>query len=580
MSRASLQRVLVVALFAAALFARRADAVITLDATFDSGSVCLSPAPASACDDSGVYSTVSGNNVTLTGRDNFNGGTWKWLYFRANDVNGQQVMFQIGEDFATGANSLNDHRMMYSYDQVNWEFFDNNGRSGGAFHFSNNAAFNQNSVYVAYGQPYSYQRVVDHTNSIAASPWVSSTVSGNSSLIVGQSPGGTDDIGRTITPKNLYGYKITDEDFAGPKQKIVLVSGVHSNETLGNHTLEGLVDFLLSDELAAAQLRRYAEFYVYPMANPDGRFAGYNRSTVQRRDVDPNRAWNPPTYIDPDDPSLTLSDIQTIGEAIRDDTNEDVDYLIDFHSTVNPAVPYHHGLILPAWQSDPFWVALQGLEPQVLTENAALVDFTGAKFGRDVLNAEFSATFETVFPVNETVDRYLDLGHNFGLAWHDVFYVPADLNFDGIVDSDDWTVFIAGSESDMDLLSPIERYDLGDLDGDGDNSFDDFEAFKELFDAANGEGAFAAMLAGVPEPSSMALVLLIGVFLTTTRHRNTRSSFALLKRSCGRPLRGRVRFQREGLIGVGDASHIKQTMFSTEQNCFYLTRRQTLESKG
>ena len=61
----------------------------------------------------------------------------------------------------------------------------------------------------------------------------------------------------------------------------MLVGGVHANETLGNFTLEGLVDFLVSDDLEAAQLRRYAEFYVYPMANPDGRYAGYNRSTVQ-----------------------------------------------------------------------------------------------------------------------------------------------------------------------------------------------------------------------------------------------------------------------------------------------------------
>jgi hypothetical protein len=502
------------ALLVAALCASRAAAVITLDANFDSGSVCLSPAPASACDDTGVYSTVSGNTVTLSGRDNFNNGSWKWLYFLANGVNGEQVMFEIGDDFATGGSSLNDHRMMYSYDQLNWQFFDNNARSSGTFSFSNNAAFNQNSVYVAYGQPYPYQRTVDHTNSIVSSPWVTPTASGNSSLVVDQSPGGTDDIGRTITPKNLYGYKITDPNYAGPKQKIVAISGVHANETLGNFTLEGLVDFLLSDDLAAAQLRRYAEFYVYPMANPDGRYAGYNRSTVQQRNVDPNRAWNPPTYTDPDDPSPTLLDIQALGEAIRDDTDEDVDYLIDFHSTVNPAVPYHHGLILPAWQSDPFWLALQDLEPQVLTEAAALVDFTGAKFGRDVLNAEFSATFETVFPVNETIDRYLDLGRNFGLAWHDVFFVPADLNFDGELDGEDWNIFIAGSESDMALLSPIERYELGDLDGDGENSFGDFVAFKELYDSVNGTGSFAAMLAGVPEPSSRVFVFIAVVQLS------------------------------------------------------------------
>ena len=229
----------------------------------------------------------------------------------------------------------------------------------------------------------------------------------------------------------------------------MLVSGVHANETLGNFTLEGLVNFLTGDDLQAAQLRRYAEFYVYPMANPDGRFAGYNRSTVQVPTVDPNRAWNPPNYIDPDNPSATILDISRLGEAIKVDTGQNIDYMIDFHSTVNPSTPYHHGFILPQWQSDPFWLALRGLEPAVITENAALIDFTGAKFGRDVLNAEFSATFETVFPVNEPISRYLSLGPQFRPGVGSVFNLTGDLNFDSTLNAQDWLLFIAGSETNM-----------------------------------------------------------------------------------------------------------------------------------
>jgi hypothetical protein len=281
-----------------------------------------------------------------------------------------------------------------------------------------------------------------------------------------------------------------------------------------------VVDFLVSDDLEAGQLRRYAEFYVYPMANPDGRFAGYNRSSVQRVNVDPNRSWNPPNYYDPSDGPPALLDIAEVGESMRFDTGQNIDYLIDFHSTVNPAeAPYHYGYILPAFQSDPFWLAFLGRESAVFTENAALIDFTGAKFGRDVLNAEFSATFETLFPANENVPRYLTLGRNFGLSWHDIYFVPADLNFDGVLDEDDWTVFIAGSETNMAGLSAIEKYALGDLTGNGQNSFEDFELFKELFEAANGSGSFAAMLAGVPEPTTAALAVLAGSLLATKRRR-------------------------------------------------------------
>lgn len=510
-------------LVVAGLSAAPADAVITLDAGFDSASLCLTPS--TACSISNQATAINGNTVTLVGRDNFNNNQWKWIYFAASGVNGQQVTFEIADNFATGAASLNNHRMMYSYDQANWLFFDSNVRSSlqGKFTFRNNSAFTQETVYVAYGPPYPYQRTVDHTSSIASSQWVSPTVSGDGMLVVGQSPGGTDDIGRTVTSKNLYGYKITDPNYTGPKKKIVTLSGVHANETLGNFTLEGLVDFLLSDDLEAAQLRRYAEFYVYPMANPDGRFAGYNRSTVQRVNVDPNRAWNPPNYFDPDNVSGTLDDIRVGGEAMRLDSGEDIDYLIDFHSTVNPSIPYHHGLVLAEWQSDPFWLALRGLEPAVLTAGAALVDFTGAKFGRDVLNAEFSATFETVFPANENIPRYLSLGQNFGLAWHDVFHVPADLNFDSVLDENDWLLFIAGSETDMTGLSAIDRYGMGDLDGDGQNSIQDFVLFKQLFDDFNGQGAFAKLIAGIPEPTSCWLVLVGGLLLSCRSARVTRT---------------------------------------------------------
>ena len=116
----------------------------------------------------------------------------------SNGVLEIQVTFEIGDDFATGATSLNDHRMVYSYDQQNWSFFDNNFRTPTAnkFTFANSSAFTQDTVYVAYGQPYPFQRVVDDTASLAGSEWVAPTTSGDANLIIGQSPGGIDDIGR------------------------------------------------------------------------------------------------------------------------------------------------------------------------------------------------------------------------------------------------------------------------------------------------------------------------------------------------------------------------------------------------
>jgi len=480
---------------------------ITLDADFDSGSL----------DEANSFAV--GNLVTLAGRDNFNPGTWKWLYFSAANVNGQQVTFQIDDDFATGGSNLNQHEMVYSYDQQNWEFFDNNVRNSGAgtYTFFNDTAFTQNDVYVAYGLPYPYQRVVDHTAQISTSPYVTPTLVGGGSFVIGQSPGGVDDIGRAIAPRDMFSYHITDPASAGPKVRIGLNGGTHANETLGNYTLEGLIDFLVSDELEAAILRREAEFFVYPMANPDGRFAGYNRSTVQVPDEDPNRFWDPPSYGG-------MSDIDLIGTAMKVDTGNDVDYFVDFHSDVTSKTG-HYGNVWAPFQTDPFWLTLLQLEPSIITNGASLIDFTGVKFGRDELNAEFSITFETEFIAGENIDRFHTLGRNFGLAWEQVLHTRGDLDFDGDLDQQDWAMFIAGAETDLSGMLPIEAYESGDLDGDGVNSVLDFVIFKTAYNSGNGAGAFERMLAGVPEPSSVTLALL-GCLLCGCRKVNSNHDHA------------------------------------------------------
>jgi hypothetical protein len=470
-----------------------ATAAITLDADFDSGSL------------DEVQSSVAGNVVTLAGRDNFNPGQWKWLYFSASGVAGQQVTFRIDDDFATGGGNLVGHKMVYSYDRENWAFFDNNVRLAeqDLFMFFNNQPFTEDQAYVAYGLPHPNSRIEGHAASVASSPWVRPTATGNASLVIGQSPGGVDDLGRVVAPRDIYAYTISDSSSTTAKAKVALVGGVHANETLGNFTLEGLVDYLLGDTLEAAVLRKRAEFFVYPMVNPDGRFAGYNRSTVQQESLDPNRFWAPPDYGG-------LDDIRVVGEALRADTAEDVDFLIDFHSDVAGKTG-HYGNVLPVWQSHPLWLNLLQVEPAVQTNNALLIDDTTAKFGRDVLDAEFSITFETQFLADENVDRFVELGRNWGRALFKTLNVFADLNLDGLLDGRDWLLQAAGAETDLAGLAPIDAYRRGDLDGDGVNSALDFGLFKDAYEQLHGSGSFAAMLASVPEPGC-ALLALSAVF--------------------------------------------------------------------
>ncbi len=100
-----------------------------------------------------------------------------------------------------------------------------------------------------------------------------------------------------------------------------------------------------------------------------------------------------------------------------------------------------------------------------------------------------------------------------------------DLNFDGTVGGADWAIFLAGNQADLSALSAAEAYQMGDLDGDGDNDIYDFALFREAYELDNpAPGAFAEMLAAysVPEPTSLMLLALGAAGLGMWRRRRAR----------------------------------------------------------
>lgn len=85
--------------------------------------------------------------------------------------------------------------------------------------------------------------------------------------------------------------------------------------------------------------------------------------------------------------------------------------------------------------------------------------------------------------------------------------VLGDLNGDGNLNAADWTLFKSGQGAVNDTLTPLAAYRKGDLNGDFSNTLQDFDLFADAYDLANGTGAFTAMVASVPEPSALILVL-------------------------------------------------------------------------
>ena len=102
-------------------------------------------------------------------------------------------------------------------------------------------------------------------------------------------------------------------------------------------------------------------------------------------------------------------------------------------------------------------------------------------------------------------------------------YAFGDLNVSGSITSADWTIFRTNQHGNLSGLSLAEAYRVGDMNGDLLNNHADFVLFKAAYEAVNGSGSFEAMLeaGGVPEPASILLVLVSGLFAVPVLGRST-----------------------------------------------------------
>lgn len=96
---------------------------------------------------------------------------------------------------------------------------------------------------------------------------------------------------------------------------------------------------------------------------------------------------------------------------------------------------------------------------------------------------------------------------------------PGDLDGDGDLDAADWADFKSGQGVVNNTMTAVEAYRMGDIDGDLDHSLEDYLLFEAAYDLANGMGSFTAMVQGIPEPTSMALLLGGALAACTCRRR-------------------------------------------------------------
>jgi hypothetical protein len=192
------------------------------------------------------------------------------------------------------------------------------------------------------------QMIERHTELVGKLPWVNPTASGNENMIIGQTPGWPKDANfpndPVIPPQNIYAYQITDPKAKGPKTKMIIATGSHSEEFTGAYVMEGMVNFLASTDPRAEFLRRKAVFYVYPSVNPDGKYMSVNRIELEAAPKPDRRRWGDAIRGNPHLYAAGVSDynrvwgtkgkfptIDIVSSAIIRDTGGSADYLWDLH---------------------------------------------------------------------------------------------------------------------------------------------------------------------------------------------------------------------------------------------------------
>jgi len=288
----------------------------------------------------------------------------------------------------------------------------------------------------------------EHVRQLRRSPWVMPTPSADENFVLGMSAGwpegkplpwpernplradafpGWDELDFHVPPQKIYGFMITDPSATGDKIKIILTGGNHPVEFSGNWALHAMIEFIISDDPRAAELRRGAIFYVYPQINPDGRYLIEQILHVSPPEISPtptlrgspelyaagqidhNRVW---------ETEGRFVTVDTLKAAMRKDTGGKADYSWDFHGGRRWRHDYRS---LPRGMESRYAGALKQREPtvpQLIRPEALHPRLWGWLASEDGLNVPHPFLYEPHQLMEK--ERIFEVGRSLALGLYDV----------------------------------------------------------------------------------------------------------------------------------------------------------------
>jgi len=202
----------------------------------------------------------------------------QWFHFSLQGAAGVAVTLRfLNAGNCAYPKGWENYRVVASYDRQHWFRIDT--RFDGQVLTAQLTPHTQ-SVYLAYFEPYSYERHLDLIGIAAASDHVQ-----------------VQHLGQTLEGRDMTLLRITDAHGTTPlaqKRKVWLIARQHPGESMAEWFIEGFLERLLddSDSVSRALLDRCI-FHVVPNMNPDGSARGNLRTNAAGANL--NREWLEPS---------------------------------------------------------------------------------------------------------------------------------------------------------------------------------------------------------------------------------------------------------------------------------------------
>jgi hypothetical protein len=321
-----------------------------------------------------------GDTVSFDGELDIGAGGYArttWFYFSMNNVLGDTIAFTM--ENARGANTETStwtgKRPFYSYDQETWYPVTNDGTDNNpAFDWNapgNSETFTQDTVYIAYGIPYTYTDAQTDITRWELSPFASSTAT----------------LGTSVQGRNIHllTFEDTNSPIAYADKKVMWVdSRQHPMEVGASYHARGVVDFYIDADNPEAEVFRQGWILkIIPDLNADGMYLGQTRANANGYDL--NREWN---AVGPN-VGTEEAEVYLAHNAMETWTNagNSIDIFLDMH-TKSSAAPgaFYGGSINTEVVED-------GIE---ILSNMPLANFLPGSYCVDVVNSNYGAPAYTV----------------------------------------------------------------------------------------------------------------------------------------------------------------------------------------